>query len=56
MYRFGCLFDKSDHLLVCLPVRKAFLNAIQEGLTFFDEALCMTIGVEVIVIDFRLKG
>ena len=34
MYRFGCLFDKSDHLFVDLPATKAIFSGIQADLSF----------------------
>jgi hypothetical protein len=33
MYRVGCLFDKSAHLFVDLPVTKAIFSGIQTDLS-----------------------
>jgi hypothetical protein len=34
MYRFDCLFDKSDHFFVDLPAMKAIFSGIQADLFF----------------------
>ena len=62
----GRPFEKSDHLLVELPVKKAFLSTIQADLSFTPHILkalgldvlipgVVRVPIKMIVIDFLLK-